>query len=306
MRNALLVLALVASGCQSAAPLPASETANAQSIHTTSVPAHQQPLLYVSGVDGTLSMFSYPKRKLVGTISSNYGAQGLCTDSQGNVYVATPEGYEIVVYPHGGLFPIDVISEEQYEVLPVGCAVDPKSGNLAVVNAEGSVEIYKDITGPPQGYDLGLAEAFYDAYDANGDLFVSGQSAGKFALAELPAGSLSSKLISVNSPVTVGSGITLSGSNLLLETSGASGTTLLLTVKISGTSGSIVKKTTLKVEANSTPPEFIVDAGPRGSTFIEPTSFNEDVGFFHYPKGGRPAKTLNAVGTDLVGVAISR
>ena len=96
---------------------------------------------------------------------------------------------------HGAAKPTLTLKDPGY--FPIGCAIDPTTGNLAVTNfsskssASGNIVIYKHAKGKP-------AEAYADAntpqfllcgYDNKGNLFADGlTSASSFALDELPAG----------------------------------------------------------------------------------------------------------------------
>jgi hypothetical protein len=299
MRCIALALALVITGCQGASQ-PAGTVGM---LPAAIVPAHSQALLYVSSLDGAISAFTYPQGRLAGKLTSNYGSAGLCSDKAGNVYVAVPEAYLVEVFPHGGLFPIYILNEEQEEALPYACAADGNSGDLAVTNLEGGVEIYKDARGTPQGYSLaGLDEAFFATYDDKGNLFVTGQHGGTFILAELAKGSQSSKDISIAATIAPGYGIAWNGKDLVLQSAQSSGTATMLTVKVSGSRGTVLRTTTLTASPNYSPTEFVLDA----NTIVEPDSDNADVGFWAYPAGGAQTKSLQNVGSGLIGVTVSR
>jgi hypothetical protein len=96
---------------------------------------------------------------------------------------------------------------------PAGCAIDPKTGDLAVTNIldsvspyrPGSVLIYKHATGMPKVYSgRNLFEYFYDSYDSNGNLYVDRCAStvcadgGTFQLAELPKHGKSINALSVS------------------------------------------------------------------------------------------------------------
>lgn len=298
MKYVVLALALAATGCQAESQPP-----NAGSVlPSAAAPAHQRPLLYVATIDGAVSAYSYPHGKLVGQLTVNYGAAGICSDAQGNVYVTVPNGYLVRVYPHGGLFPIYTLSEEDDGVLPYGCASDPKTGDLAVVNVEGSVLTYKGGRGAPTVHNLGLSECFFATYDDKSDLFVSGERSGAFGLVEVPEGSEGSREISINATIAPEYAVAWSGKYLVLQSADSSGNATFLTVKVSGTNGKVVKTTTLSAPVNTSPTEFALDGG----TIVEPDSGNIDVGFWAFPAGGAPTKTLQNVGTGLYGVTVSR
>ncbi len=81
---------------------------------------------------------------------------GVCSDKKGNVYITnynfTTENGEIWEYPHGNVVPVYNPPLLDAGNVPFGCAVDPKTGHLAVANIEtsiggsGSVYIYPKTT----------------------------------------------------------------------------------------------------------------------------------------------------------------
>jgi hypothetical protein len=99
--------------------------------------AKSEDLLYVpdDDVPGELLAFSYPHGGLVGEVMlpADYPL-GLCSDGSGHVFVTTSgtdaQSY-IYEYPHGGTQPIATLTDPG---LANGCAVDARSGNLAVTN----------------------------------------------------------------------------------------------------------------------------------------------------------------------------
>ena len=171
---------------------------------------------------------------------------------------------------HAGLFPIYELDEASEEALPYGCAVNRRTGDLAVTNLEGFVSVYKGARGTPQAYSLpGLYEAFFCAYDDKGNLFATGDdNSGRFALAELPAGSGSAKAIAVDASIAVGYGIAWNGKDLVLQSAAVSGSATLLRIKVKGSSGTVVGTTTLAAPVNSYPAQFVLDGhSGRGTRF---------------------------------------
>jgi hypothetical protein len=93
--------------------------------------ATRKNLLYISDV-GTNDVYVYESLslKLAGTLTGFSEPQGECSDAAGNVWITNTNMSQIIEYAHGGTTPIATLSDP-YE-FPVGCAVDPRSGNLAV------------------------------------------------------------------------------------------------------------------------------------------------------------------------------
>jgi hypothetical protein len=152
-------------------------------------------LVYVSSLlDNDVYVYSYATQQLVGTLTGFSTPYGLCSDKNGNVWIVNDGASQLVKYAHGGTSPIATLSDPSE--FPEGCAVDPKTGNLAVTNfysqtGGGSVAIYAKAKGSPALYtDPNVAEYRFCGYDNKGNLFVDGASSGsQFAFAELPKGS---------------------------------------------------------------------------------------------------------------------
>lgn len=134
-----LVVAIgVMTGCGSAPP---STTFTQPSANAVVRPAHarswmlpeakSETLLYVFNVY-TITVYSYPKGKLVGTLSDFEKPYGECVDKSGNVYITDSSFARIYEYAHGGTKPIHTLKDPEYQ--PYGCAVDPTTGDLAVAN----------------------------------------------------------------------------------------------------------------------------------------------------------------------------
>ena len=82
------------------------------------------------------------------------GPDGICSDKKGDIWVANNLAADVVEYKHGGTSPKATLSDPN--VYPVGCSVDPMTGNLAVTNifttsgGQGSVAVYAGAAGRPR------------------------------------------------------------------------------------------------------------------------------------------------------------
>ena len=140
-------------------------------------------------------MYALPTFQVIGTITGLNFPQGACNDNVGDVWVTATYSETIVEYDHHGLV-VNTLTDP--DGLPVGCAWDKKTGNLAVANIfnngsgqpPGEVLIYPDATGTPVAYANPAFYYYYSpAYDMKGNLFVSGTGAYPdypFVLARLP------------------------------------------------------------------------------------------------------------------------
>lgn len=159
--------------------------------------AKHDDLLYISdGDNGTVTVYTYRKRQLVGTLTGFGVPWGLCSD-ENHIFVADYQNEDIVEYRHGESQPIKTLSTANY--FPVDCSVNPLTGDLAVASISsqgslgyppGAISIYKKAKAPPKVYNTSQNLNFIAcAYDNMGNLFAdgSGYSGPAFQLVELPS-----------------------------------------------------------------------------------------------------------------------
>jgi hypothetical protein len=136
--------------------------------------AAQDDLLYAANANAnTVSVYSYSKRGLVGTLDAE-GPAGECVDKDGDVYVT--EGTNILEYAHGGTQPIATLNIGGDNAW--ACSVDFKSGALAVADfgndySTGFIAVFKNgvettYTTSSIYYVLGCG------YDDHGNLLIGG------------------------------------------------------------------------------------------------------------------------------------
>jgi hypothetical protein len=204
-RHAVCLSAVAATlaACGAAQPAlnpaaPAQQSAPGQSQRKTS-----GDLIYVGGTH-TVDVLTYPGLKSQGTFKTKGGVTGICSDSAGNVFVtqaakkSSSDGTGYVdEYAHGGTTPIASLNVPQGEV-PMDCASDPGTGNLAVTIQSSasyapSVAIYAGGSGKPAVLTTDALGADPQCgYDASGNLLVT--SGGNVA-AMLAAGKKSFKTV---------------------------------------------------------------------------------------------------------------
>ena len=168
--------------------------------------AAKSALLYVSDL-GTFDVDVYvlPSRKRSGKLTGFDEPQGECTDPKGNVWVTNTGAFQVVKYAHAGTKPIAILNDPLG--YPVGCAIDPASGNLAVANLKGLsgagvVLVYERARGTPAAFANPKQYSYYfAAYDAKGDLYVSGATGPKlnsYMLSVLPHHSTSMSTVAIS------------------------------------------------------------------------------------------------------------
>jgi hypothetical protein len=236
-------------------------------------------------------VFSYPQGKLEMTLTNIQQPTGACSDSAGNVFIPLFSG-TILRYAHGGKIPIATLSDAGEE--PVGCAVDPMTGNLAIANfTPSNVAIYQNASGSPAYYaDPTVGSMFYCAYDDEGNLYVDGQRSGQFALDRLPYGS--SDLENISFPKAIAWGFSIqwdAGALAVADTPIKRGTEKIYRVEISGQTAKI--SDTMKFVASPTH-KFGRQFWIQGKRLVQADNrAQEDIAFWKYPKGGRPTKTIH-------------
>jgi hypothetical protein len=180
------IIALAGCGGSQLQSVTPNVIARDSAISTNSAHAHSwmlagaksEDLLYLS--DSTsVYVYSYPKAKRIGTLTGFQFPGGMCPDKVGNVWITNFRGDTIVEYAHGGTTPIATLNVPGLS--GQSCAIDPTSGDLAVVGypPQGStgrakVLVYAGAAGNPNIYRVDLSTSSFCGYDNNGNLFVTG------------------------------------------------------------------------------------------------------------------------------------
>ena len=156
-------------------------------------PAAGKNLLYVSEYQ-EVHVYAYGTDNQVGELDNFTHAAGSCTNTKGDVFVANNGAADVLEYAHGKSTPIQTLIDPS--PYPADCAVDPSTGNLAVVNqygaseySPGNVAIYSGAKGKPKTYKVnGFSTYVSGTYDAQGDLLVSDVESSGIKFAMLPHG----------------------------------------------------------------------------------------------------------------------
>jgi hypothetical protein len=170
--------------------------------------AGKQWLIYASDAsNGTIDIYNYRVKagKLYGQITGLDTPYGQCVDKAGDVYVADSTTSEIYEYAHGGITPIATATDKYGS--PLGCSVDPTTGNVAVSNFSGAsgsstiggIDVFaRGLSGSQTNYtNTNLFHLYPPGYDPHGNLFVQAtEYSGSPAFAELPAGKKQFTLLS--------------------------------------------------------------------------------------------------------------
>jgi hypothetical protein len=243
---------------------------------------------------------------LVGTLTGFAYPSGLCADKKGDVWVVDsrsqssfkPNLYE---FAHGGTKAIATLTDEH--AVPIGCAVDPMTGNLAVANlnatssikeAQGNVAVFKHAAGKPMlYYPPPFSTGFYGefcGYDDAGNLFVDFQTSylgQSFGFGELAKGASQIKVIAlrggaINSPGQVqwdGQHVTVTDPNANPTTN--SNTTVIY--RTTGAGGQIVSSMDLD-SANIVEP-WIAQFMVYGNLVVAPNAARRKLQLYVYHRG---------------------
>jgi len=291
------------AGCGGSQP-PISSPGQAQGNRIDSPTAHDQgstvvaadarSLLYVAA--GSVEVYTYPRDKLVGSLG--WGGY-LCSDRLGNIILAGAEGISYVwVFPHGDSNPTATLYNPES---PGGCSVEQNGENIAVASADaGAVVVfpYK----PKRGWRLArdyhnpnMRVGHYCTYDPQGDIFVDGyDTKASFMLAELPKGGSTFVTIALDKVVHSPGSMQWDGKDLVIEDAGetSSSAAVIYRFAINGSSGHEVSATTLTDSVADA--QFLI----HGRTVIGPLSNSSvpGIGFWRFPRGGMPFRTLSMYG----------
>lgn len=244
-------------------------------------------LLYIADYQSNeVSVVKLPQGKLVGTLSGFDGPFGECTDSAGDVFIADLEAAQIWEYAHGAKSPKNILSDRGY--YPLGCSIDPTTGNLAVTNeiatsGPGNIAIYANASGQPKFYsDSGIAQFGFCTYDDAGNLYAGGTGDDSFA--ELVKGAKKLTPLSLNVNIASASPMQWDGQDLAIV-DGVPGS-LIYRFKISGSSGTEVGL--LKLRGANQIGDFTI----QGSTLYAPVYNKNEVQTYAYPRGGKIIQTF--------------
>jgi hypothetical protein len=259
--------------------------------------AKSEDLLYISNVY-TVTVYSYPKGKHVGTLKGFYRPIGECSDSAGDVFIANGD---ILEYTHGGKKPIQTLSLTGYTAQ--SCAIAPTTGNLAVTwdkgNDPGYVAIYPNASGSPELYGIGYMQFIFCGYDPVGNLYVDGEASNenKFLFAELPKGGSSVENITLNQSFEYAGAVQWDGKYVAVGDDEAQ---KIYQFTISGSAGTLEGSTDLG-NADSVY-QWVID----GKKAVGSDDIPSTVWYWHYPAGGPAIKSIAKDVFHPVGATISK
>jgi hypothetical protein len=240
-------------------------------------------------------MFSYPGGRLNESFNAAGLVFGLCTDTEGNIFVLGHSAYGYVEeFAHGSTVPTMIVNTggDPYE-----CTSDPTTGNLAVILGAGDSVVVVFASGSwynsTQYIVPNMTRLTSCTYDQAGDLFVGGDNQVS-QLAELSNGSgqfrdltLTKRIGAPKTMQWVATGLTIAVANKIYRTD-VSGSA----VTITGTTRTFGGRPTAWIQGHRLSAVYLRDA----------------VGLWRYPEGGKPISIIHKVDAgfrNLTGVAVS-
>ena len=203
--------------------------------------------------------------------------------------------------------PIKTLNDPNY--YPVGCSVDPMTGNLAVSNifattgGVGTVAVYAGAKGTATIYtDPQLASVYFVGYDNKGNLFADGfNPGGTFQFAELPKGSSTFTNITLTGgTIHFPGNIRWDGSHVAVGDQQYGGGAAPAIVQTTGAGGAITGTTVLGSAV-----DVVGFSIYKGSQAIGPDAANLTTYIYKYPAGGSPTNTVSGSSSPY-GSAISK
>lgn len=237
-------------------------------------------------LEGQLTGFSYPI--------------GACTDRSANVYVTDFYAVNIVEYAHAGTTPLRTIP---LQGSPIGCSVDPTTGNLAVAiwegaqgyNTPGGVFIFQSASGTPTLYTPGLWQIFPPVYDNKGNLFLLGYNP-TVELLELRRGGGAFDQISLGSTQFWAPGSVLWDGkhvNAIDQQYNGGDTTAIYRIAVKGNSGKTLHTTILSDNCNPYG-AYVFQPSIIGSKILGPNHSCSSRFDYWNANGGTPVHSLSA------------
>jgi hypothetical protein len=294
-RFALTAALAALAGC-GAPPLTAMpDTARNQSYMLPE--AKSTDLLYVSEQQPEdVAVFTYPRGKLVGTLTGFSALHFLCSDRSGNVWIPDSGSNTIVEYAHGGTQPIGTLHVPG-DLGAGACSVDSSTGDLAIAaDAADAFAVYKHAKGRPQIHRVTFG-VYGVAYDGSGNLFVDGREYGNpFVLGELPVGKRHFRTLLIDPHLDYFDQIQWDGQYVDVSVY-----EFIYRYSIVGKKAVFANSIILGV------PKYIGGFWIQGSTVVATNWFGTEPSptaeIFDYPAGGYPVKTIS--GTAGWGVTVS-
>lgn len=248
----------------------------------------KKPLYQFMTTMGGILAYDYPEN--VRPIRQfDGGGSGECADvlygtAKRDFWVTAPGSESIEEFNVDGSSPIKTLTTSAGE--PVGCAMNPRNGYLAVtIIGNGDIVYFPHATGSGIVGHTQLAEAFYDGYDDNGSLFVDGLNrSGAFELIDQSPGSHTPETITTSNTVLFPGAVQWDGKYITVTDQEAHA---IYRYTVRGTQATLEGTVSLTGSSDCTQTWL----GSSGLVYC-PDGGNNDGEVYEYPAGGSPVATL--------------
>lgn len=264
-------------------------------------PATKGRLLYVADpFAGAVFIYTYPQLSGAGVLSGFGSVDGVCTDRQGYTWVLDTSDVAAWEFAHGGTEPINYVQPGDSSGNPgigEGCAVDPKSGDLAVAGAGPGITVFRNGQQTHATYwEYTFFQFAFIGYDGAGNIYADGLLGSSFAFgfAELVKGSAALTDVTLSGgSISRPGGIQWDGKNLDVADASSG--------NIFQTDGSAILST-IGTSAGCQGQFYILANHKR---VIVPDPCNNQTEIYRYPAGGSPIKIVSGGQSYPINVAIS-
>jgi hypothetical protein len=289
------------AACNPSYPLNSPATSvQATSLRVGSVaPPASDNLLYVIDLGSMAAMeytFKPAALRFAAILNGVQHPFGACVDASQNIWIAQA-GTLLVRFAHGATSPDATLNVKSDS--PEDCSVDNNTGNLAVLTETvivSTVYLFKSGRGRPAEIPLGRIVETYCSYDGNGNLFVIGySSAGIPLLYEIPSGSKSYKVVTMNQAPAQPGGITWDGTYLDIADSRIGA---IDRYQVTGSDAALFDS--IPLEATGMIGKFSVSSKYLVVPFQ--SGSNGFVNVYSYPAGGKRLRTLRSFSVPLSAV----
>lgn len=295
MRRSLLAQALAIATLSTVAGCGAHGTVPISSVPAAKERIGSGPFIFVTQNNSTVQVFSYPKAKLVYTLTGFAGVSGACADREGHAYIADPGKSTIVEYLPGEVNPIAVLNDQDYQ--PTDCAIDPTTGNVAVANeyshdyTSGTIAIYNRTSARPRILtDPNIYRPEHCGYDDKGNLYVDGYTKGlDIDLDMLPARSTIFTNLTLEIALGNPGSVQWDGKYLALSDRVSN---VIYQLEIAGSHANEVSSSVLNGVNYGLNAFWIV-----GGKVVGVSSIDELIGIWKYPAGGSAQRLVTVNGS---------
>lgn len=283
---------LAFAGCGGFAPR--AEAPTAASPNAIARGAAGKDLLYLSDVKtNTVAIYSYPDGKSVGKLTNLGKPRSECVDTDGDVWVADIEAFQIDKFKPGGTAPSAALSTQG---LPSGCSVNPVDGDIAVAGGPNGIVLsifhrstHNHWRDAKTFTDTAMKNGYFCGYDAKGNLYLDGKkSDGTFQLAELPYGAKALVDLTIDQAIKMPGQVQWDGKHVAVGDTSLS-PSVVYQFSVSGKKATKTGATTLG--GTRSVRQFWID----GDRIVGP-DYGVDVGIWAYPGGGTPTKKIAILG----------